>query len=362
MKKILLVSNTVMHYRVSVYNYFCEQFRSRGYEFAVLADRLQQGRATVQFPFKALPFRFSLYRDEIRRIEPDYVILFLHLKDLVIFPLVHWLKRERIPFLFWTKGANLDDPGNLLKNAVFHHIQHLSSGIILYSEHEMPFIRKKDRYKVTVANNTINHFEFPAIDDSKEKIKGDLKIGFKKVALFVGRMDAGLKNRKKADHAVEIFRSIKNPGYGLVLVGSGMSPELLARMNRDNTMYLGEVHDPANVLISRLFKMSDVFLMPGHVGLSLNQAFFWGLPVLTEEGKQPPEVHYLVDGRNGFIVKENDLAGLKEKLLYLFENDAERQRLGENARRDLLEKASIDLMFKGFLENIRRLDGGGGTS
>src|ERR1039458_6778847 len=80
-----------------------------------------------------------------------------------------------------------------------------------------------------------------------------------------------------------------------------MKEEWRARMNPQTTMYLGEVHDPQNLQISRVFKMADVCAIPGHVGLGLNQAFYFGLPVVTEEGKHPPEIANLKHGRNGFI-------------------------------------------------------------
>ncbi len=357
MKKIMLVSNRVMHYRVSIYNYFFENFRARGYDFVVRADELQRGNPhPLKFDFRELPLNFFLYRREIRKTRPDLVVLFLHLKDLMIFPLLYWLRFKKIPVLFWTKGANLDDPENRLRNMMFHHVQNLSRGLILYSPHELRFIKEKNHHKVTYANNTVNYLDYPAVEDSKDDIKKALGIRFNKVALFVGRMDAAVGGRKKVDHAIRIFQTIDRPEYGLVLVGSGLSDALKESMNKNNTVYLGEVHDPGNVQISRVFKMADVFLMPGHVGLSLNQAFYWGLPVLTEEGKQPPEIHYLVSGRNGYIVKENDIPALKGKLLELFAEDEERRRLGENARNDILKNASIEGMFSGFLENIERLE------
>ena len=99
-----------------------------------------------------------------------------------------------------------------------------------------------------------------------------------------------------------------------------------------------------------------MFSIPGHVGLGLNQAFYFGLPVVTEDGGQPPEINYLVDGRNGFIVPSDDLAELKNKIMFLIENDEVRRRFGENARRDILEHASVDNMFRGFrscLDSLR---------
>src|SRR5262249_26926790 len=154
--------------------------------------------------------------------------------------------------------------------------------------------------------------------------------------------------RKKIEHLVEVFRTIDANDIGLVIVGSGMTPDRLARLNPANTRYLGEVHDPRDEQISRIFKMADVFSIPGHIGLGINQAFYWGLPVVTEEGRQPPEIHYLINGRNGFIVPEDDLGALKEKILYLLRDDETRLQFSQNARRDLATNASIDGMFDGF--------------
>ena len=71
-----------------------------------------------------------------------------------------------------------------------------------------------------------------------------------------------------------MFKEIDDPRLGLVIVGSGVSAERQNSLNTANTMYLGEVHDPKDIRISKIFKMADVFSIPGHVGLGLNQAFF----------------------------------------------------------------------------------------
>src|ERR1700723_619825 len=91
-RKILLISNEVMHYRVSVYNYFNRRFREYGFEFAVLTDRLQeQNQKAPQFEAREIPFDFLAYRRAINAANPAAVILFLHLKDLIIWPHIHWL-------------------------------------------------------------------------------------------------------------------------------------------------------------------------------------------------------------------------------------------------------------------------------
>jgi glycosyltransferase involved in cell wall biosynthesis len=347
-KKVLLISNRVMHYRVSVYNYFWRRFLENGWDFSVFADKLQgQNQNPLCFDVKEMPFRFGDYKQEIQKLKPDAVILFLHLKDKILWPLVHWLKLRRIPVIFWTKTRNLDDADNFLKNVLFNYVMRLSDGVILYTEPLLANVPESSRHKSFAANNTINFEDFPEITESKEEIKRQLGLPFRKIVLFSGRI-AEEGNRKKVHHLIEIFHELPRNDIGLVIVGSGLPENFKQRLNPKNTRYLGEVHDPENRAISRIFKMADICSIPGHVGLGLNQAFYWGLPMVTEAGLQPPEFFYLQNGRNGFTVPEDDVTALKEKLLYLADNEAVLQQFSQNARADIREHGSIEGMFQGF--------------
>ena len=322
MKKVLLVSNRVMHYRVPVYNYFHRRFRELGWEFVVRSNQLQKENPhALEFDFREMPFEFSQYRSEIVRLNPNVVILFLRLKDLLIWPLAHWLKMRGTPVAFWMKAMNYDRPDSLTSRLMYRYMHAIFDGLILYSQHEIGLIAPGSRGKAFPANNTINFESYPTIRESREEIKREFRIPFDKVVLSVGRMGAG-GQRKKVHHLIEIFRQIEMPGVGLVIVGSGMSADLLRTLNPANTLYLGEVHDAGDVQISKIFKMADVFSIPGHVGLGLNQAFYWGLPVVTEDWGQPPEIHYLINGRNGFIVPKDDRAQMKARILELLGDDA----------------------------------------
>jgi glycosyltransferase involved in cell wall biosynthesis len=344
-----------MHYRVSVYNYFWRHFQEQGWEFAVLSNEMQRtNQNQCEFEFIERPFSFSTYRAEIKRFKPDVVILFLHMKDRILWPLIHWLKVKGIPIALWTKARNLDDVDNRIRNTFFDYLHFISNGLILYTESLTRFIPERQQHKIFIANNTINFEDFPPIPESKEQIKRDLGIPFEKVVLFAGRIGEE-RNRKKVDHLIDLFRGLDRTDAALVIVGSGLSDELRARMNPANTFYLGEVHDPENRQISRIFKMADICSIPGHVGLGLNQAFFWGLPMVTEHGNQPPEIEYLRDSENGFMVPEDDRAALRDRLLFLLDDDLERRRMSANARRDILAHASIDGMFQGFLSCVTQL-------
>lgn len=352
MRRVLLISNKVFHYRVSNYNYFARRFRELGWEFCVRASELEKSNPyPPQFDFKQLPFKFADYKREIEELKPDVVLLFLHLKDLVIWPVVHWLKLKGIPVVYWNKGVNLEVKHPWLRNQPFYYIHSLCDAIVLYSPREIKDIRPRNRHKVFVANNTINFEAFPAVSQSKEELKREFGIPYRKVVLFVGRM----RGVKKVDHLITAFNEIDDPDCGCVIVGDPMGFDLPAMIKRKNVMHLGEVHDPEGVKISKIFKLSDLFVIPGDVGLGMNQAFYWGLPVVTEAGMQPPEIHYLTEGRTGFVVPENDIAALKEKMLLLLRDDMLRAKFSAAAREDILRDASIERMFSGFRDCVKAL-------
>jgi len=355
MKKVLLISNTVMHYRVSVYNFFADQFKADGWEFYVRTNRLQTTNLNpLRFNLREVPLTFRSVAHEVREIAPDAVILFLHLKDRALWPIAHWLKLRQTPFAFWTKGTNLDDAENPVRHLFFKYMHTLSDRLILYSSNELKFIGAGNRRKIFVANNTINYRDFPSVRVTKEEIKKEFGIPYKQVVLFAGRMGID-SERKKVGHIIEVFRNLPVSDAGLVIVGSGMSEELKKNINPSNTTYLGEIHDPQNVKISKIFSMSDIFCIPGHVGLGLNQAMYWGLPTVTEKGKQPPEFHYLVDGRNGFVVEEDDVDALKQRIVQLIGDKSLREQLGRNAREDLLREAPIEGMYKAFHDCVESM-------
>ena len=228
-----------MHYRVPVYNYFNKAI-SR-IRFRILRDHQLSTEAeseTTRVSSSARCRSISSRTSGPLALSSGGGYPVPHLKDWIVWPLIHWMKLCRIPFAFWTKGGNWDAKSSKLRYQMFNYVHGMSDALILYADACRNFIKPRFHGKTFVANNTINFNDFPAVHESEAEIKREFGIRSRNCHLH-GTDGAG-NGRKRVDHLIEMFRILDRQDIGLVLVGSGLSEELKARMNPRNTVYLGK--------------------------------------------------------------------------------------------------------------------------
>lgn len=353
MKNVLLISNKVLHYRIKVYNYIHSRYKEKGYELVLITNMIQSN-SEEKPEFNALiePFNFFKYIKRINAINPDYVIVFLHLKNLIMLPLIFFLKFKKIPVIYWNHGINQKDPNNFIKNSIYYMIHNLVDGILLYSPNEIRYIKPKNHKKVYVANNTIVFDDklYP-IKLSKGKIKNELDIKSEFNILFVGRET----KYKKLTAIIDIVKSFNNENIGLLIVGPLLDQKktLETINNCRQIKYLGEIYNKND--LARIYWISDIFCIPGANGLGLNEAMFWGLPCLTlKKELHGPEIWYLKNGVNGYIL--NNLQELSENILKLYRNKDLLERLSKESREHILSEGHINNMFQGFLDVIESIN------
>lgn len=343
MKRILLISNRVMHYRSRIYNAFFDMFTKQGYEFHVLSNDYQ----SVSFPIRYIkhekPFSVKGYVDVINDIRPDVCINFLHLKDKLIIPLTFYCRWKGIPMIYWNHGINIKTPDAKVKNSIFHFIHTISSAIILYSPAQLKYLSEKSQRKTFVAKNTL---DFSDVDRetlrSPKEVRNLYRIKEKKVVLYISR----ILPYKGLDILLTLFTD--TPDVALVVVGGGINEEQRKIINQySNYYYLGEKYGNE---VDEIYQMGDVFSTPGHIGLALNQAMYWGKPVVVLNRIHAPEIIYLHQGENGFIV--NTEAELKECILNLCRDEKAYARYSKNARATYDNEMTIDKMFAGFMDAI----------
>lgn len=144
-------------------------------------------------------------------------------------------------------------------------------------------------------------------------------------AIFVG----ALQLRKGIRYLLEAWAQLELKQAELVMVGTihdeGRSI-LRAYRGVRGLKLQGHVKDPVS-----LYQQASVFVFPSLVEGSAKvvyEAMACGLPVIVT----PNAGAEIRDGIEGFIVPARDVQGLKERLLFFYENEKRRKEMGEAAR------------------------------
>lgn len=156
--------------------------------------------------------------------------------------------------------------------------------------------------------------------------------------LYVSRFDAN----NRVDLLVEAFgRMAKiDSKMRLVIIGKG-NPEseslrsLIQKLGLEKVVIvLGAVYDEAE--LAPWFCSADLFVYPANIGLSLNHAMAYGLPVITSDAleKQNPEINYLIPGKNGLLYRDGNVCDLVRVIEAGLESSRNRQ-MSECARQTM---------------------------
>lgn len=350
MKKVLLVSNYVYHYRISNYDYFHKRFRDVGVYFQVLTNNKQDVDFNTEVPIVVKKPGIVTYLRYIIKEKPDCVFIFLHLRDYYIFPIVFYCRVKGIPVVYWNFGIDLGDPYNTIKNFLYRTLHRLCNAILLYSPNELTFIRPRLHSKTFVANNTVNMTMHEGLHFESNYLKDHYGIKEKYVVLFVGR----IVPVKRVNELIKCFRN--NPDIAVVVAGKGMTDDLKEIIDKQpNYYYLGEIKYDRQE-IEKIYAGSDIVCIPGNVGLGIVESFFWGKPLVTlinSNGFNSPEIWYLKDGKNGIIAK--DTADMEKRITELLNDPVLYRQFSHNARETAMGDAHISKMYEGFEKVVKFL-------
>jgi len=207
---------------------------------------------------------------------------------------------------------------------------------------------------ITVLNNSIDTSEFKQLlslqtPDKVAAFKQQLAIAdHARIGLFCG----SLYGDKKIDFLLNAALSIQqqNPDFVLLVVGNGKDRALVEDFaNRHSFIkYLGPLFGEQKAMA---FKVAEVFLCPGLVGLAILDAFTAALPLLTcDIPNHSPEIEYLQHGYNGVMTAaiEDDYA---QAVVDIFNAPEELAQLRNNALASS-SRFSIENMAQNFVDGI----------
>ena len=147
------------------------------------------------------------------------------------------------------------------------------------------------------ANNTLDNTEI-------EKYYSFQQPPEELTILFIGRLIPS----KRIEDVLQYYIALKLKFNQLKLEIIGDGPEqhfVKSALNKDsNIIWHGTLVDESK--IAPIMARSSVVFIPGLSGLSINHAFAYGRPYITlKADKHGPEISYLENGENGYILEDN---------------------------------------------------------
>ena len=140
------------------------------------------------------------------------------------------------------------------------------------------------------------------------------------------------------------------PSAKLILVGDGPNRQLITQEVEENGLWPSIIMTGAiaHTRVPEMLSIADIALVPsarvsasqGGTGtpLKLFEYMAAGKPIVATALNHAVEV--IQDGHNGLLVAAGDVNMFAEAILKLLDDPAERARLGQNARREAIEKYS----------------------
>jgi L-malate glycosyltransferase len=216
------------------------------------------------------------------------------------------LRLKRVAF--WGHGKNLQGDANSLSERLKRLLANSTDWWFAYTRETRAYLETigVSSRKITVVDNATDTRGFRATLDSVsdqeiESMKSSLGLQMHDpIGLYCG----SLYREKRVDYLLGAAKQIADiiPGFRLLVVGAGPEADIVRQAGEahDFIRYLGPAFGRAKAVY---FRMADVCLNPGLVGLGILDSFTAGLPLITTaDARHSPEIAYLVDGQNGMVV------------------------------------------------------------
>jgi glycosyltransferase involved in cell wall biosynthesis len=208
--------------------------------------------------------------------------------------------------------------------------------------------------RITIVNNAI---DTTALKEEAQKVRparlsrlrAELGIGNGPVGIFCGGMYPG-KQLPFLIRACELVRS-QVPGFEVLFVGTGVDAAVVQQFAATHNWahYIGPKYGADRV---PYFMLSDVFLMPGVVGLAILDCFALETPLVTTNNPHHgPEIGYLEPGISG-IISENSLEAYVRAVVQVLRSDDLLTSLKRGCRKSSAQY-TVEKMVASFSEGVQ---------
>jgi L-malate glycosyltransferase len=337
MKKVTIIYRTIPQYRVEFYTQLRSFLEERGIQLQLIyGNNGFQGRNdSVDLPWATFIKNWSIQIGDIAliwqpclRLLKDSDLVIVEQANMLLINYLLIIKRVFFnrKFAFWGHGQNLQVAKNGLYNKFKMTYINLSSWWFPYTQGVKEFLISKGvkKEKITVVRNAIDtktlRSQYLSFSEKEiDQLRFELNIqADEKVLIYCGALSKE-KNLSFLLEAIIKLKKLSTIKFKLLILGSG--PEQFAVenfvKNIEEITYLGSKYGLEK---AKYFRLADIFVLPGAMGLAVLDAFAYETPIVTIEYPfHGPEIEYIKHNHNGFIAK-NDLCDFNDKVLQLLNN------------------------------------------
>jgi glycosyltransferase involved in cell wall biosynthesis len=370
--RLLIFQQIVPSYRVPVFRAMYNRFNSLlCHSTNNRSSKIASAVHKIDFPHKVirnydLLGTWQVVTPTLYKLKPDIVIAgvaatnFTFLKILLLKYVFHY------KLIAWGHGVHNKELNNQfpgLRGRLMKYYFDKADAIIFYSENRKKIVEKilpSLSNKMFIAQNTLDLSEIKTIYNDlqvlgKVAVKKELGANFNATynLIFIGRL---LKN-KRLDMLIDVINILAEKcDVALHIIGCGEEEVAIKNhpLYKKKIFHYGAIYD--DKITGKFLYASDLFVMPGYVGLSLIHAFAYGIPVVTciQEITGPfhsPEIEYLKANYNGILSNNNPYDMANDIQIAL--NDSDKMALlNKNALITAYEQCTLEKMLAGFEQAI----------
>lgn len=367
MKKVLFITDRVMHYQRSTFQELERRLSEEGFELWLLSGedktrttgRVGLGTPVVKHEVKfqfverfLFTYKVAWYkeiREKIAAIRPAIVVNAAHSGNLSHWQISAMKKELGFQLVSWLCGYEFH-PGRLKRTVLniliprydYHLAYHTNAKTYAHT-HGAP----QDR--VTVIHNTID--ERAITPGDKETARNTLatrhpELAGKRIVLYVGAILA----EKRLEILIDAFDRMKRKDSVLLIVGDGEHIGCIAELaeGRRDVLLAGRIVDG----VGCYFDAAEMYVLPGTGGLGINEAMAHRLPILSGYADGSAD-DLVIDGETGFRLRDDaGVAEWAEKIAFLLDRPDQAKAMGlageRRIRGELGFERFVDRVVRGF--------------
>lgn len=370
MPTVTIIQRIVPHYRVLFFKLLNERLAALGITFKLVYGQEYPGTVPVSTSIEA-PWAIKIDNRYVAGPGGQFVWqpAWSHARgsDLIImeqasaYLLNYWLLLQRrfgaAKIAYWGQGVNVraQNP-NSFAERVKALLLKAVDWWFAYSEHTHEILRKTGypENRITLVQNAVDNeafkFAIEAVTLREDaSLREALGITGSKVGLYCGAFIPPKRMGMVLEACVAIRRQI--PDFEAIIIGSGPDQRLVTAAAASNS-WLHYVGPKLGAERAPYFRVSDILIQPGTIGLVIIDSFVAEVPLFTTNlSAHGPEIAFLENGCNG-CVTPNSLDAYVDAVCTFLGSTTQKQTLIEGCRRSA-RKYSMDAMVTNMVLGIR---------